>query len=423
MKKKILKFIWFICFSTSIFAQQNQQFSPAKNPETVGFSTERLARLDKHLQNLIDQGIAPNAVTFIARKGQIVHHKAFGVSSLEKNLPLKKDDIFRIASQSKAITSVALMMLFEEGKFLLEDPVSKYIPAFANMTVLESFDTNTKQYKTRPAKSQVTVRQLLTHTAGIPYEHPLDVLPEFKMPYFCSLEKETLAEVVQKIAKRPLLHDPGEKFTYGLNTDVVGYLVEVLSGMSLDAFFRKQIFLPIGMKDTYFYLPENKADRLVFLYSKNENNSKLAINPNAAYRNYPISGAKTYFSGGAGLVSTAEDYAKFCQMLLNGGTFNGKRLLSSKTVAMMTRNQIENLEVWNRQDKFGFGFQIVTDKSHYGDNASTGAYMWGGMYCSEYTIDPKEELILLIFTNVQPYAHYEDFVRKFRILVYQALEK
>lgn len=420
-----MKKILFACLFLSvqiISAQKPAQFSTATDVEQAGFSAKRLARLDAHLQQLIDRGIAPNAVTFIARKGKIVHHKAFGYRNLEKKTPLRKDDIFRIASQTKALTSVAVMMLYEEGKFLLEDPVSKYIPAFKNPRVLESLDTAAKTVKSRPAKSEITIRQLLTHTAGIPYEHRMDAVMGLKIPYIHSDGPDVLAGVVADIAKRPLLHDPGQAYTYGLNTDVLGYLVEVVSGLKLDVFFRQRILDPLGMKDTYFYLPDNKANRLVELYAKPTVESPLALSADASMRNYPVSGAKSYLCGGAGLVSTVGDYARFCQMMLNQGEFNGTRLLGRKTVAMMTRNQIDGLEVWERQDKFGLGFQIITDRSRYGDQATTGAFTWGGAYCSEYTIDPQEELICLVFTNVLPYAQGDEVTRKFRVLVYQALK-
>ncbi|WP_337042728.1 serine hydrolase domain-containing protein [Emticicia sp. 17c] len=414
--------ILFLFLLTLVDAQTPQALSQAKTPEEVGFSGERLKKLDSHFQEIVDKGIAPNIVTLVARKGKIVHEKAFGYSNLETKTPLRKDDIFRIASQSKLITTIGLMMLFEEGRFFLDEPISKYIPSFRNTRVLVSYDEKDRsKYITRPAKSAITIRQLLSHSAGIPYEHPLQELPEFKVPFFCSVDKDVLKDVVDKIAARPLLSDPGTQFTYGLNTDIIGRLIEVLSGMPFDEYLRKKVLDPLGMNDTYFYLPAEKAKRLVELYSKGSTEEKLTLNSNETYRNFAISGAKTYFSGGAGLVSTIQDYARVCQFILNKGEFNGKRLLSKSTVELMARNQIGESFVWDRQDKFGLGLQIITPESHYGDNATPGSLTWGGMYCSEYTIDPKEDLILLVFTNVHPYAHYSDIVRKFRILVYQAL--
>ncbi len=412
----------FLFFVTGVNAQLPQVFTFAKTPEEGGFSSERLKRLDAYFQEVIDKGIAPNIVTFVAKKGKIVHHKAFGYSNLETKTALKKDDIFRIASQTKAITTVGLLMLFEEGKFHLDEPISKYIPAFKNPKVLVSFDDkDPTKYVTRPAKSEITIRQLLSHSAGIPYEHALQDLPEFKVPFFCSTEKDLLKDIVDKIAARPLTADPGTQFVYGLNTDVIGRLIEVLTDMSFDKYLQEKVLAPLGMKDTYFYLPDVKAPRLVELYSKAKIEDKLSLHANETYRKYAISGEKSYFSGGAGLLSTIEDYAKLCQFLLNKGEFNGKRLLSRSTVEMMGRNQIGESFVWDRNDKFGFGLQIIGADSHYGDNASPNSLTWGGMYCSEYTIDPKEETIMLVFTNIHPYAHYSDIVRKFRILVYQSM--
>jgi CubicO group peptidase (beta-lactamase class C family) len=407
-----------------------QSFTTAKSPEEAGFSAERLTRLDNWLQGLIDKDIAPNAVTFVAHQGKIVHYKAFGYSNLAKKTPVKRDDLYRIASQSKAITTVTLMTLFDEEKFLLDEPISKYIPAFKNPKVLVRYDKKdpvSGRYETRPARSEITIRQLLSHNAGIPYEHPLDQRPEFKVPFFNSTAPDKLEEVINKLATRPLLRDPGESdstgvgFTYGLNIDVIGRLIEILSGKPFDVAMRERVLEPLGMSDTYFYLPDEKASRLVELYSKESMDKPLTLHTNKDYRNFATTGARTYFSGGAGLVSSAENYARFCQMMLNGGTFNNHRIISRKTVDMMLRNQIGTAEVWDRKDKFGLGFQLITDNSHYGDLATPGSYTWGGMYCSEFTIDPKEELILLIFTNVHPYAYYGDFVRKFRIGVYQAL--
>ena len=424
-------FLALLLLTTPLFAQPvPQRFILAKSPDEAGFSAERLKRVDTWLQGIIDQDIAPNAVTFIAHRGKIVHYKAFGYSNLAKKIPVKRDDLFRIASQSKAITTVTLMTLYEEEKFLLDDPISKYIPAFKNPNVLVSYDKKDPvggKYETRPAKSEITIRQLLSHNAGIPYEHPLDGRPEFQVPYFNDTAPDKLEDVINKLAMRPLLRDPGTDstgagFTYGLNIDIIGRLIEVLSGKPFDIAMRERVLEPLGMIDTYFYLPDSKASRLVELYSKSSMDKPLTVHTNNDYRNFATSGAKTYFSGGAGLTSSVADYATFCQMLLNYGTFNNHRILGRKTVEMMLRNQIGRAEVWDRKDKFGLGFQLITEGSHYGSQASPGSYTWGGMYCSEFTIDPKEELIMLIFTNVHPYAYYGDFVKKFRIGVYQALE-
>jgi CubicO group peptidase (beta-lactamase class C family) len=422
MKRILIPFFLVVTVLTQAQQKTAQSFTIVKSPEEAGFSPDRLKRLDNLMQSFVADGIAPNVLTFVAHNGKVVAFNAYGYSNLEKKTPLKRDDIFRIASQTKAVATVGLLTLFEQGKFLLDDPISKYIPEFKNPRVLESVDRKAGTYETRPAKSEITIRQLLSHTAGIPYEHPLDSVPEFKVPFFNSTQPEVLADVIKRLATRPLTSDPGTAFVYGLNTDVIGYLIEILSGKKLDVFLKETVLDPLGMKDTYFYLPENKASRLVELYSKESSTSPLTLHTNDEYRFSSTTGAKTYFSAGAGLVSTIEDYAKLCQMLLNYGSFNNKQVLGRKTVEMMFRNEIGELEVWDRKDKFGLGLQIITEESHYGANTTPGSLTWGGMYCSEYTIDPKENLILLVFTNVHPYAHYGEFVRKFRISVYQALK-
>ena len=412
----------FLCaFSFSLLAQTTHTFTSAKSPADAGFSADRLKRLDEVMQGFIDKGMAPNAVTFVARNGKIVHYKAYGYSNLEKKTPLKRDDIYRIASQTKAVTTVVLMTLFEEGKFMLDEPIAKYIPAFKNPKVLVSFDKEKGTYETRPAKSEITIRQLISHNAGIPYDHPLADRPEFKVPFYNSLQPDKLEDVVNRIAARPLIKDPGDGFVYGLNIDIIGRLVEILAQKPLDVAVRERLLEPLGMNDTYFYLPANKANRLIELYSKTSGDKPLTVHENNAYRSFAVEGAKTYFSGGAGLASTIEDYAKFCQMLLNGGTFNTKRVLGRKTVEMMLRNQIGESYINDYKDKFGMGFLLVTPTSSYGNEASPGTFGAGGMYCTEYTIDPSENLILLIYTNVQPYVHSVEFRRKFRMAVYQAL--
>jgi CubicO group peptidase (beta-lactamase class C family) len=396
-----------------------QHFKLARNPEEAGFSSKGIQRLDKLITQYVSEGVMPNAVTFIARHGKIVSFKAYGFRDINSNIKLEKDDIFRIASQTKAITSVALMMLYEEGKFMLDDAVSIYVPEFKNPQVLINLDEKTFQYSTRPAKREITIRDLLTHTSGIPYSSPLH--QKENIPTVNSLEEETIASVVKRLAKLPLNHDPGEKFTYGLNTDVVGCLIEVLSGKTVDVFFKERIFNPLGMKDTYFYLPETKKNRLVTLYSKDSVKGSLYLAKEINNQTYPIAGAQKYFSGGAGLISTVEDYAKFCQMLLNGGSFNNTRILARKTIDLMTMNQIGDNEVWDSKNKFGLGFEIITAAGTAQVPGSIGSYKWGGMYSTDYTIDPKEDMILLIYTNAYPFAN-PDINKKFRAMVYMALE-
>ena len=357
----------------------------------------------------------------IVQQGETVHHQAYGWNDTEQQNPIDTDAIFRIASQTKLVTTIAVMMLYEQGHFLLEDPISKYIPAFANPQVLERYDSATLEYETVPARREIMIRDLLTHTAGIPYEHPLTNHPDFDIPFLASLESRVLEDAINQLGKRPLMHDPGESFSYGPNTDILGRLVEVVSGQSLAEFFRQHIFTPLGMNDTYFYLPTEKTNRLVTLYSKPSAEAPLTVSENETNQSFARSGAQTYYLGGAGLVSTATDYNKVCQIILNKGVYNGVRLLAPLTVELMTSNHIGDSEVWDRHDKFGYGLMVITENSHYGDQAPVGSVKWGGAYCSEYTIDFENELVMQIYTNVQPIHNYSEFVRKYRVLVYQAL--
>ncbi len=400
-------------------SESKPQYFVSATPESVGFSSIRLARLDTFLKHAVEQGKIPNAVSFIARKGKVVYKKAYGFRSIEDSIPVQVTDIFRIASQSKAIISVALMTLYEEGKFWLDDPVSKYIPAFSNPEVLVSFNPSDSGYTSRPARSEITIRQLLNHTAGIPYGHPIYI--KAGIPMLNSMDNISLEEVVNRLAKLPLVHEPGESFTYGLHTDIIGRLIEVISGKPLDLFLQERIYTPLGMKDTYFYLPDDKIERLVKLYEKTDMKGPLKLSEDINNQLFPIAGAKKYFSGGAGLVGTIEDYARFCQMLLNGGEFNNSRILGRKTIELMTSNQIGDLAVWNTGNKFGLGFEIITEKGNALIPGSVGSFKWGGAYSTDYIIDPAEDLICLVYTNCYPTA-FKEITYYYRVLLYQALE-
>ena len=418
---RALLFGGWVLLSSSLMAQSPSLSSDSSQQFT--FSAERLQRIDKFLQSWVDAGKIPHAQSLVVHRGEVVHNQVYGTADAERQRPLADNAIWRIASQTKLITTLAVMMLYEEGKFLLDDPISRYISAFDSARVLVSHDSTTLAYETRPATRAITIRNLLTHTSGISYEHPLQDHLEFEVPFYTSLDDDLLEEVVDRIAARPLLHDPGEQFTYGLSTDVLGRLVEVVSGQSLATFFQQRIFAPLNMNDTYFYLPKDKEKRLVTLFRKERTDATLTVQEEPLYQNFARQGERTFYSGGAGLVSTAADYAKIGQLILNEGVYQGTRLLSPFTVRLMTRNQIGDLEVWDRHDKFGFGLQIITPDSRYGDLAPPGALTWGGLYCSEYTIDPANELVMQVYTNVYPFAHYSELVRTYRVLVYGAMIK
>lgn len=420
----IVLFFLFSCSSEENHERKAQSFNPHKSISGAGFSKRRLALVDTFLNKLVEDGTLPHVVTFVARHGVVVHHKAYGWKNIEKKIPLEKNDIFRIASQTKAITSVALMILYEEGKFLLDDPISKYIPEFKDMVVMETYNEKDTTYTVRPAKGQITIRHLLTHSSGIHYGvlgsgpgH--DIYAKNGIPAVCSLDSLTIEQVVKKIAGLPLMFDPGEKYLYGMNLDVAGYLIEVLSGKPLDVFMKERIFEPLGMDDTYFYLPEEKTGRLVTLYTATPEG--LKVHPNVTYQTFPVAGAKKLFLGGAGLCGTIEDYAKFCQMILNKGTFNGNRILGRKTIDIMTFNQIGEKVLDDTGAKMGLGFKLFNEANTDVELVSEGALKWGGMYATDFLIDPKEDMIRLIYTNTQPYQG-PVFFTIFNNLVYQALE-
>jgi len=391
------------------------------SPESVKVSTGRLDRIDNMLQESIDNGWIAGAVGFIARDGKIVYNRAFGISDLETKAPMQTDNIFRICSQTKAITSIALMMLFEEGKFLLDDPVSEYIPEYANPTVLDQYFEKDTTFTTVPAKREITIRNLLTHTSGIEYagigsDTMRAIYAKYGIPGEFGTDKVLLGDAMKALGKLPLKHKPGERFTYGLNIDVVGYLVEVLSGESLDQYFRKHIFEPLGMNDTWFYLPAEKQDRLVDVATEDDQHH-LAPMPQESV-NYPLLKG-TYFAGGAGLSSTVKDYAVFLQMLLNKGEYNGKRFLSGRTVELITSNQIGELNLGH--NKFGLGFEITTAAGQAELGVSEGSFSWGGYYSTTYWADPKERLVCLLFMQQDPLS-YGEIQDKFKALVYQALD-
>ena len=344
----------------------------------------------------------------------------------EQNTAMKTDKIFRIASQTKAITSVAVMMLFEEGKFLLDDPISKYIPSFAHPKVLAEFNEKDSSYTTVSARRQITIRDLLTHTSGIDYadigSHKMNAIyAKAGLHAGFVSDRLLLGDAINKLGTLPLVHQPGEKFTYGLNVDVLGYLVEKLSGKSLDQFFRERIFEPLGMNDTYFYLPKAKFSRLVAVYTPDKQQHLIKWNSTTfpgLTIDYPTANG-TYYSGGGGLSSTIKDYAVFLQMMLNYGEYNGHRLLARHTVELMTTNQIGDLN--ENGNKFGLGFEVVTKSGQAKLGETEGSFSWGGFYGTTYWADPSEHLVCLFFVQQWPFPHSE-LTDKFRVLVYSALE-
>jgi len=400
-----------------------------------GFDNTRLQRIDKFLEKEIKENHIPGASVLLIKKGQVVYNKAFGYADIESKRVMRTDDIFRIASQTKAVTSVAAMLLWEEGKFLLEDPVSKYIPAFKSPKVLVSFNAQDSSYTTRPAKREITIRHLLTHTSGLIYQIPYLGDPQLAsiynkagIPALLGAPGTTVGEKMQELAKLPLLHDPGESFTYGLSTDLLGYLVEIWSGQTLETFFRERIFRPLEMNDTWFNLPAEKAKRLISVYQPLQNGQleKAERVFDGGPGNYPAI-QHTYLSGGGGLSSTTADYAKFLQMLLHKGKYKGTQLLSPATVAMMLTNQLEEnthtspYPAMPQDFQFGLGFALETEKNDHLQPLRKGSFSWEGAVATYYWVDPQEDLVALFYTQEFATPLWGYYQNIFRVLTYQAL--
>ena len=396
------------------------------NAAASGFHSERLASIDAVIDAEIDAGKIAGAVALVARNGTIAYHKSFGYADLDSRTPMRNDAIFRIASMTKAVTSVGVMILYERGHFLLNDPVSRFIPEFAEPEVAVAFDEDGNVTETRPASREISILDLLSHSSGITYKFLGDALgrsyEKADVIEGLTVRDVTLEQGMRRLATQPLLFDPGDGFAYGLNTDLLGYLIEVVSGMPLDEFFAKEIFMPLGMTDTYFYLPDEKADRLVTLYAEVDGQLRVSNGTEADIKldnpRYPVEGAKSYFSGGAGLSSTTLDYFRFVQMLANNGELDGRRVLSRKSVQLMRAPRLDL--PWTAGASFGLGFTVIDDLGVYGELGSEGTYSWGGAFNTSYWIDPEEQLVGVIMTQVRPYT--SDITSRFKVLVYQALE-
>ncbi len=407
--KPIIFFTALLFQFTTIAQTTSVKFSPPltkATPESVGMSSERLARIDNMLKQAVSDADLPGIVALIARNGKIVFYNAYGMADNTSGRAMKTNAIFRIASQTKAITSTAIMILWEEGKFRLDDPISKYIPDFGEAQILDSFNEQDSTYITKPAEDQITIRDLITHTSGIGYG-VIDGDPRFKKIYakagitdLFTTENISIEESVKKLAKLPLHHNPGDQFTYSEGLDVLGYFIEIVSGMPFDKFLKTRIFEPLGMEDTWFYLPKNKHERLVSVQNKID--GKWQKYPVTFYdTDYPIKGAKRFFSGGAGLSSTAKDYATFLQMYVNHGELNGKRILSRTTVQSIMGNQTKDL--FGGGDKhYGLAFGVVTSKGQdAGGEGSIGTFDWGGYFNTQYFADPEEQLIGVLMKQTQ----------------------
>jgi CubicO group peptidase (beta-lactamase class C family) len=376
---------------------------PKVNPDKVGFSGSRIERMDRTLRSWVEEEKIAGAVTLLARHGKIAHIGVYGSQDRESRTPMREDAIFAIASMTKPVTSLAVLMLYEEGKFLLTDPVSKYIPEFANVRVIVPGQEVSDSPATEPAKSPITVRHLLLHTAGLSYGSGAHAkLYRNAGSGDWSSPERTAKDMTLALAKLPLLFHPGEKYAYSLSDDVLGYFIEVVSGMPLDRFMEERIFQPLGMKDTFFYVPDARKSRVASIYrtigtglEKQPLNKKLTVSPSE----------RRFFSGGGGLYSTVQDYARFCQMLLNKGELDGVRLVSRKTVEMMTVNGVGDIDPGLSEggDKWGLGG--VSVRTRYFPDAeilSPGCYMKTGAYSTQFWVDPKEDMFGIFLVQLQP---------------------
>ncbi len=421
MIRKVNVFIIVFLLAAAAVAQE----LPTAKPESVGMSSERLERIGAAVQRSIDQKRLAGAVTLVMRRDRVVWVQAQGMMDREAHKPMRPDTLFRICSMTKPITSLAVMMLYEEGRFMLDEPVSKYLPEFKNPKVLVKPGAG-EPYPI-PATREITIRDLLRHTSGLTY-HWNEVLgPMYKeanvahglLPY-----DGTIGDSVKRLANLPLLFNPGERWEYSLGVDVLGRLVEVVSGKPLDEFFRTRIFEPLGMKDTYFYPPEDKLARLAAAYTyypdKGLNrfpDTPITEGPFTYSADYPYRGPKKLFSGGAGLTSTAADYARFCQMMLDGGKIGNQRLLSRKSIELMTQDQLGRI---SPDQAFGLGFGIEGLKAPLTEIGTPGEYDWGGFFYTAFSIDPKEQMIVIFMAQLHPSGDLA-LDRQVHALAYQAI--
>ncbi len=426
-KRVLLAICFFVCCATSVLGQSLDRLSRA---EDAGFSSERLARVTKLFMESVDSGAIPGTVLLVARDGKLVYLQALGFQDREKHVPMKPDAVFRIASMSKPITSVAVMVLAEEGKLDLLAPVSKYLPEFKDVKVgVEKEDSGTGKpsLSLEAPRQQMTVWDLLRHTSGLVYGGMGKTLVHEAYNAANLFDGgQTLEEFVTKLSKLPLAHQPGTVWEYGMSIDVLGRIVEVVSKMPFDRFLEERITKPLNMPDTAFYLSATQASRL----AEPQEDPVTYKRPDVAKADDLTKEKQKWFSGGGGLLSTAHDYARFCQMLLNGGELEGVRLLSPKTVAVMTADQLppgmprsgfEDLApTLEMGQSFGLGFAVRTGPGHNPLSGSVGDYFWAGAYGTYFWIDPREKLFAVMMVQM-PFMESGYYRRVLRELVYGAL--
>ncbi|MEO9003234.1 MAG: serine hydrolase domain-containing protein [Ginsengibacter sp.] len=413
----------FLVSSFFISHSQSNIVPTVKPDATINY--KKLSNIDTLINGYISRNWVNGVVTIIIKDGKVIQNKGYGYSDVATKTEMQPNSIFRIASQSKAIISAGVLLLYDEGKLSLSDPVSKYLPGFANPKVLDQFNSNDTSYTTVPAKRNITIKDLITHTSGIDYaeigtQEMKAIYAKAHIYSGLGVVNQNLIEAMNKLGELPLAFQPGSKWRYGLSIDVLGAVIEVISGTDLETFLRKNILSPLGMNDTWFNLPADKSNRLTAVYMEDSLNhimpwdkNHLGINPD-----YPLIN-KHYFSGGAGLSSTAMDYAIFLQMILNGGRYNGQQILSKRVVAMMLHNQLDF--TFNGTNYFGLGFEIVSDKGSASQPRNEGSFAWGGYFGTTYWCDPKERLIALFMTQQTPNSH-GDLERKFEQILYASLK-
>lgn len=398
---------------------------PVTTPEAAGLTAPRVERLTSFMRDAVAGGQIAGAVVVIARGGKVAVLEPVGWMDVEKHLPMRKDTIFRLASMSKAVTSVAAVMLMEEGRLRLADPVSRFLPAFKATTVLVPGPAGSARYGVVPAKREITIRDLLTHTAGISYGGgPAEAAYRAAglSGWYLADKAEPVGPLMERLAALPFAAQPGDRYVYGYATDVLGAVVEKVAGMPLDEFFRTRIFEPLKMVDSGFFLPNEKRDRLATVYSLGADGKVARAPEGGVGQGEFVEGPRACFGGGAGLLSTAADYTRFLQMLLNGGELDGVRLLGPKSVEMMTSNQVGKLYREDGSLGFGLGFEMTEDVGGAGRPDSVGAFGWGSAYYSKYWVDPREKLVAVFLTQLNPAGNL-DVQDKFRYLVYQAIVK
>jgi CubicO group peptidase (beta-lactamase class C family) len=436
IKKSILLLLIFSLFQ-SFLSAQNSNFNPSAMPKVQnmsGISMDKLKRLDQHIESFVNQGQVPGGVFVIARNGKIVYNKSFGHHTLDKKKKYQENDIFRLASMTKAYTTVSIMQLFEQGKLGLDDPIYYYIPAFKQSAVLDQFNEADSSFTTKPVRRPITIRHLLTHTSGITYGvfNPGKIQAVYKKvganDFGLSSDKTT-EEMANTIAKVPLVFQPGEKYMYGLNMEVLGRIVEVVSGKKLNQYFRENIMTPLGIEDTGFYLPKSKHDRLVPVYTYDEKGKVIMASDTEFGKilEFPKMKDNNHYAGGGGMSGTAMDYMVFIQALLNKGEYGGKRILSRKTIDVMTSDQLILL---NKKGMgysnipgitFGLGFAVKTSEGIAHDSKSAGTYEWGGYFNTKFFIDPEEELVFVGMTQIVPFQR-NDFWEKMYAIIYSSVE-